>query len=826
MKKSVLALFAMMVGLVSIAQVEISGVVNDENGEALQGAFIQLENTFLYAVSDGAGEFAFTVAEGGSYVVVVTHLGYELSATQVSIDAGATEEKVSIQLTPKIFTAEEVVVKGTRAGVLVPMAQSTINQDELSEVNLGMDVPELLNTTPSLYFTSDAGNGVGYTYLRLRGSDQTNINVMINGIPLNDAESHGVFWVNMPDITTSTQSIQIQRGVGTSTNGAGAFGGSINILTEGINTQAYGEVSTGYGSFNTSKVNAKLGTGLLKDHWTFDGRLSYIHSDGFIERSAADLNSYYLAGSYSDDKNTLRAITFGGNEVTQQAWWGVPEGRLTGDEQLMLDFAYDNGYTQADIDNLLSSDRSFNYYQYDNEVDDYGQDHYQLHYNRKVGKHNLLHVAGHYTKGKGFFEQFQDKDNWSHDTYFSQYGLQDPIIGLDTISQTDIIRRRWLDNDFFGAIASLNLKGDKTDTWVGGGWNKYIGDHFGEVIWAEFASDSDIRDRYYDNQAKKADANMFAKTTYSLNSDWSLYGDLQFRHIEYEFVGNLQDGTQADQKVTYDFFNPKFGVNYLNSKGVRGFMSFAVGNKEPNRDDHTASTPDSRPRHQTLYDVEAGFSLQGRMLAGEVVLYNMQYTDQLIPTGEINDVGESIRTNIDDSYRRGVELIGRWRPLERLDWSLTLNLSQNKINDYVDLAGLGDNLGQTDIAFSPSVILGDQLSYKILSRDPEDGSGVDLKAVWFTKYVGEQFLDNTSDSRKVIDDFLVNDLRFNLSVGGERFRALEFTFMIRNLLDEQYASNGWTYKYFLGPNPEDEVTFNAYYPQAGRNFMTGLTLKF
>lgn len=829
MTRTTILLVALLMACSALNSQSLTGRVVGSEGEALSGAFVNLENTFLYALTDTEGYYSFSKVSEGQYMLQVTHMGYLDHLSEVIIAGEATTADVVMKT--RYFTTEEVVVRGLRADEETPMAYSNVSAEELAQVNLGQDVPELLNATPSLFFTSDAGNGVGYTYLRLRGSDQTNINVQINGIPLNDSESQGVFWVNMPDLASSTSSIQIQRGVGTSTNGAGAFGGSINMLLEPISAEGYGSLSASFGSFDTQRLNARFGTGLINGHWSFDGRLSTISSDGYVDRSGADMSSYYLAGAYVDDKTSIRAITFGGKEVTSQAWFGVPEGILTGDTALTLAFAGDNGFTEADSSNALQFDRRFNYYTYDREVDDYQQDHYQLHISRSLHKDIFLNVAGHYTKGRGFFEQYQDQDNFTHDTDLGFYGISPLAVGGDTITSSDVVRRRWLDNDFYGGIASLNYRRKNNDIWVGGGWNRYVGDHFGEVIWAQFASDSDIRDRYYDNEATKTDGNVYFKITHLFTDKLSLFGDLQYRRVGYDFGGQLADRTVPLQSETYDFFNPKAGLVYRPGERSRAFVSFAVGSKEPNRDDHIESGPDTRPAAQKLYDLEMGYSLQHSRYALDLVLYNMDYDDQLIATGEVNDVGENIRTNVPESYRRGIEIIGRWKPTQRVDWAVNVGLSENKVVDFTDFTNAFDadfneleqlrtDHGTTDIAFSPNIIMGNTLTYHLI--EPTESKN-ELSVALFSKYVGQQYLDNTSNEDKAIDAFFTNDLRLNYRLLGKGFKEIRLVFMLRNVLDAQYSAGGYTYKYIKDGS---EVTFNAFSPQAGRNVMAGVTFDF
>ncbi|NNC82831.1 MAG: TonB-dependent receptor [Flavobacteriales bacterium] len=807
------------------SQFTLSGEVRSTDDEILAGATIHVVDTYMATASNAQGMYRLTGLAAGSYTIEVRYIGFETQEKVVEVVG--EDLQVDFEMTPSIINAQEVVVKASRASESDPIAYTELTKMDLVDRNLGMDVPEVLNTAPSLYFTSDAGNGIGYTYLRLRGNDQTNINVTINGVPLNDAESQGVFWVDLPDLIASTNNIQIQRGVGTSTNGAGAFGGSINLLTSGSETEPYGMIDLGGGSFNTAKFSVGFGTGLLNEHFSLQGRISSISSDGYMDRSAAELRSYFLSGGYQDERTSVRAMIFGGDEVTQQAWWGVPRARLDNDEAGMQAFAADNGWSEANTQNLLDSNRRFNYYTYDNEVDDYGQDHYQLHVSRRTSSHLSINGALHYTKGQGFFEQYQDMDNAYDDTSFDDYGITDPVIGGDTISSADFIRRRWLDNDFYGFIASATYTEGPWSIVIGGGANRYDGLHYGELIWASVAGDSFIRDRYYENDAVKDDANIYTKVRWEMNEAWSTYVDLQGRFIDYSFQGLLSDATSADQSVGYRFFNPKAGLNWRPSTAHRAFISFGVGNKEPNRDDHVLSTPNDRPRAQTLFDTEIGYAYSSQKISFEAVLYNMQYQDQLINTGEINDVGENVRTNVADSYRRGVELIFKARPIERFEVDLNLGLSQNVIQDHVefvtdflDYSLVEQDLGDVTIAYSPSVIASGQLAYDLF-RKTDDKSGLRINLI--SKYVGEQYLDNTETEGRTIDAFWVNDIRLDLDLNPQWAKNIRLNLLVRNILDEEYVSNGWTYRYLYAG---EEVSFDALFPQAGVNFMTGLTVEF
>ncbi|MEQ6167953.1 TonB-dependent receptor [Ekhidna sp. MALMAid0563] len=713
---------------------------------------------------------------------------------------------------------DDVIVYATRANENTPTTYSEISKKEIENVNLGQDLPILLNLSPSLVTTSDAGAGVGYTGLRIRGSDATRINVTINGIPVNDSESHGVFWVNMPDFASSVDNIQIQRGVGTSTNGAAAFGATVNLQTNVPSREAYAEVNNSFGSFNTRKHTLMYNTGLLNDKWSFESRLSKIASDGYIDRAESDLQSYFLSGGYYGDKTILKALVFGGKEVTYQSWWGTPQAVLENDRDGIEEVISNNGYTSEQAENIRTSGRTFNYYLYENEVDNYKQDHYQLHLSHQLNDALSVNIAGHYTYGRGYFEQYRNDDD------FSDYNLNDVIIGNDTITSTDLIRRRWLDNDFYGTTFSFNYLKDDLDITLGGAWNKYDGDHFGEIIWAQYASNSDIRERYYDNVGLKTDFNVYLKTNYQLN-DLNLFADLQVRKIDYETVGIDSDLRAINTGDDYTFFNPKVGATYTLNESSNVYASFAIGNREPVRNDFVDAPGGVTPKHETLRNLEIGYRKFGQDFSFQANYYLMDYENQLVLTGELNDVGSSIRQNVPDSYRMGIELVGAYQFTDQLRWDANLTLSRNKIENFTEvLYNYGPAWDEfnveetqykdTDIAFSPNVIGGSQLTYT-----PFDG----FEAALRSKYVGKQFLDNTSNDQRSIDPYFINDLRLSYNFSVSSIENVNISLLVNNILDVEYSSNGYTFGYAAG---SFVVRENYLYPQAGRNFLAALNIRF
>ena len=715
-----------------------------------------------------------------------------------------TQEQDSVFIKKQL---KEVQVNALRATDITPVSFSNISKQELEEQNLGQDLPYLLSFTPSVVSTSDAGAGIGYTGFRVRGSDPTRINVTINGIPLNDSESHGVFWVNMPDFASSIENIQIQRGVGTSTNGAGAFGASVNLVTNKLRQKAYGSTSNTVGSYETLKNNVEFGTGLINNKFTIDGRLSRIESEGYIDRASSNLKSFYLSGGYYGDDEFLKLSVFSGKEITFQAWNGVPLSYLEND-----------------------SLRTFNIYDYENEVDNYGQTHYHLNYTKSLEENETFNLGLHYTKGEGYFEQFRTNDD------LLDYGLENVIVGNDTVTTTDLIRRRWLDNDFYGAIFSYQNNTNKLDYTIGGAWNIYEGAHFGEIIWAQFASNSNIRDRYYDNDATKIDFNIYAKGLYKYNNQLTLFGDIQKRWVEYDFVGLDQNAVELDDQAKFDFLNPKFGLYYDIDKKSDLYASFAVANREPNRSDFVDSSPESRPTHETLYDTEIGYKYQNKNYTFSANAYYMIYENQLVLTGQINDVGAYTRTNINYSERLGLELEGNFKINNKLFWAANATFSKNKIPFFVEYVDNWDTWGQevykyedTDIAFSPNLIWASRFDYKFNKS---------TNAQFISKYVGEQFIDNTSSNDRKLDDYLTHTIRITHDMDSKLFETVKWTFQVNNLLDLNYTNNAWIYRFVsegYDPRPDDPyVNLNSegsydmagYFPQAKRNFLLGLTLGF
>lgn len=816
MKTRLLAIIGavLMTVPISFAQNTISGKVLGANGEALTGAKVYLENTYKGCISNNEGAYSLSNLKAGDYTISVSFLGYEKQSQSVVISG--KDVTIDFKMVESSYMTDKVIVTAVRAGERTPTTYTNISNEEIESRNYGQDIPFLFRNTPSTVVTSDAGAGVGYTGLRIRGVDPTRTNVTINGIPLNDSESHGVYWVNMPDFASSSDNIQIQRGVGTSSNGAAAFGASINIQTNDVNKEAYGVLDNSIGSFNTIRNTIKAGSGLINDKFTVDMRLSNIQSDGYIDRAASNLRSLYTSAAWVGKKAMLKANVFMGRERTYQAWYGTPESVLNGNQDSIIAYADRNWIFGDDRDNLLNSGRTYNYYTYENEVDNYGQDHYQLHFIQSITPTVNLSIAGHYTRGKGYFEQFRADDD------FATYGFAPLGLTADTITTTDIIRRRWLDNHFSGAVFALNMKNKGLDFTFGGAGNAYSGKHYGEVIWAEYASNSSYGDQYYYNEAFKVDAMGYAKAIYNYKK-WSFYGDLQLRYIDYQFEGfDEVDGEiqVLGQQVNYTFFNPKAGLMYDFSDKHNVYASFGIGNREPTRGDFVESTPNSRPRPEQLQNLEVGHRMKLKKAYLNSNIYFMNYKDQLILTGQVNDVGAYVRTNVAQSYRAGLEIEGGLMLTDQLSLSGNATYSMNKIPNFTEYVDDYDNGGQieiqhtnTDLAFSPNFIGSLGLNYEPLKN---------LNLTLLGKYVGDQYLDNTSNDNRKMDAYFISNLRVDYTIEDKFFKEIVLGVAVNNLFNQFYANNGYTWGYYAGGGFTQE---NFYYPQAGINWLGRVTLK-
>lgn len=770
---------------------KVEGIVFDqETNTPLWGASVSVKGSQKGNVTDSKGRFqlAFT---SSSATISVSFVGYE----PVEVSA---EKAKQIGLKKSNFLQDEVVVRATRADENSAMAYSNVSATELGKSNLGQDMPLLLNFTPSVVTTSDAGAGIGYTGIRIRGSDATRVNVTVNGIPINDSESQGTFWVNMPDFASSVNSVQIQRGVGTSTNGAGAFGGSVNMQTNTFEPNAYGEANASGGSFGTLKTTLKFGSGLLGGKFTLDGRLSRIVSDGFIDRASSNLLSAYFSAGYFGAKSFARFNYFTGNEKTYQSWYGTPESRVNGSVDGMKAFIDRNYLSESDANNLLANGRRYNYYTYDNQTDNYAQDHFQLITNHRLNEAWNLDLNAHYTYGRGYFEEFRPNAD------LANYGI------ANTPNSADVIRRKWLDNDFYGSTFALNYAGSQKFKFTfGGAWNRYIGRHYG-VLQDPFPGSE-----WYRSRSQKTDLNLYAKGNIILSTDWNAYLDVQYRTVGYRMLGTADKFLRLDSDNTYSFFNPKFGLTHQISEKSKVYSSISAGSKEPSRQDFVDNAS-AAPRPEYIQDYELGYERSGLRYGLQLNGYFMNYQDQLVLTGAVNSTGDAIRTNVEKSYRLGLEAVLNYQISKRLLWSGNVTLSQNRIQNFQEKMVDYDlneevviNHGNTNIAYSPSVIAGSTLTYT---------AGA-FEASILSKYVGKQYLDNTSDDARSLKAYMTHDVRLKYALK----KGPVFTLLLNNVLNEMYSSNGYTYSYRFGGATTTE---NFLYPQAGFNFLLGASIRF
>lgn len=775
-------------------QARLVAYVNDGSGAELPFAQATLGDGAFGTQADAQGRFTLAGLRTGEERLRIALVGYQVLDTLITLVDGENTVTFLLQADDRLL--RDVEVSALRAGDRAPFAKGLMTKEDIAKVNTGLDLPYILDLLPNTVSTSDGGTGIGYTYMRIRGTDGTRTNITLNGVPFNDAESQGAFLVNLPDIATSAEDIEVQRGVGTSTNGPAAFGASVNIRTTSVKREAWGQAAVSGGSFNTQRYSVSAGTGLLQDRFSFDMRLSSITSDGYVDRASADLKSYFLQGAWVGAKRSLRFIHFRGKENTYQAWGGVPR-------------------------EVIDTNRTFNPYTYKNEVDNYDQSHYQLLFDQKLGANTTLNITLFRVNGAGYFEQYREGDD------LSTYGIAAAVINGDTLTTTDIIRRRWLQNTLTGVNAGVEAKLGAHRLVVGGNYSDYRGEHFGEVVWASYAGTLDINDRYYENDARKTDANAFAKLTYALSRRFDVFGDVQFRHVEHTFLGYDNDLERLDRKVRWSFFNPKAGLTWRAHEGGKLYASVAVGNREPNREDLVESTPADRPRGERLTDYEVGYQRRSARSMFSINGYYMDYKDQLVLTGELNDVGAALRVNVPESYRAGLEFSGAYQATKRLVLKGNLALSRNKVHAFTVFIDDWDNggqqsvdLGECDLSFSPGIVASGELGYRFWEHATKGGSTI----TWVVKHVGEQYLDNTSDSDRMLSAYTIHDLRLNAELSlFKGVRAVDVNVTVRNLFSALYESNGWSYSYLSGGERQSMV---GLYPQAPVNVLGGVAFRF
>jgi iron complex outermembrane recepter protein len=713
---------------------------------------------------------------------------------------------------------QPVEITAIRAGDKTPFTKLNINAGQIAKTNNGQDLPYILNQTPSVVVGSDAGNGIGYTNISIRGTDASRINMTLNGLPYNDAESQAIYFVDLPDFASSTNSVQIQRGVGTSSNGAGAFGASMNFATNVFMPLPYTEFNNSFGSFNSWKNTLKAGTGLIADHFTVDMRLSRISSNGFIDRASSDLKSAYFSAAYISNKTSIRFNLITGSEKTYQAWNGVPESKLYGDSaQLEQEYVNNSGYpgalynTPGDSINLFNSKkRTYNYFTYPNQTDNYKQDHYQLFFNQEISSRLSANIAGFLTRGKGYYEEYEN------DASYSDYGIPNPQIGDTTLSSTNLIRQRWLSNFFYGGIYSLQYKNKNTGLTLGGGWTEYDGSHYGNVTWAS-AGGVPPDYEYYNVPAKKTDFNVYTKWQQQLGEKFTSFVDLQWRQVNY-WINGFDNNPSIIIFNRYNFFNPKAGISW-NDGPMQAYFSFARATHEPNRDDFETGMTE-QPKPETVNDFELGLNKKTPEYSWALTGYYMLYKNELVLTGKINDVGEYTRTNTPRSWRLGLELQGEIKFAKWLQFSGNLTMSENKISNYTSFVDDYDNGGQiettykkTDMALSPNIIAAGTLSFYPVSI---------LEISLPAKFVGNSYLDNTQSNQKRITNYYIQQVRIIYSPHLIAKTAIDFNFYLNNVFNKKYEATGYTYGYVSAGTTVNE---NFLFPQAGTNFIFSINIK-
>ncbi len=762
-------------------------VIDAETKAAIAAASIKVNN--LLAICDDDGAFIFSSLKNGYYQITVSCIGYQNFADSFVLD-GKNDERI-ITLKKSSFFLQPLEVKALRASDKAPFTKTNISKEQLAKTNLGLDLPFLLNQTASTIVNSDAGTGIGYTGITIRGVDATRINITLNGIPFNDPESQGTFLVNLPDFSSSVASIQIQRGVGTSTNGTGAFGGAINLSTNEFIANAGGEINNTYGSFNTWKNTVKANSGLINNHFTVDARLSKISSGGYIDRASSNLQSFAFSTAYLNKKSSLRFNVFSGKEKTYQAWYGVPE-------------------------NLLGTNRTFNSAgtdkpnsAYDNETDNYNQNHYQLFFNTALNSNLSFNTGLFYTTGKGYYEQYKA------DAKYNSYGLPNFTIGVNTLTKTDLIRQLWLDNKFYGQIFSLQYKKNKNNIIVGGGYSTYEGKHYGKIIWATVGIPKDYT--WYNLNALKKDANIYAKWQRKLTTKIDAFGDIQYRNVTHTMNG-FRDNPTLNITREFNFVNPKIGFTYT-KKDWQAYISYAIGNKEPNRNDFEAGAA-TQPSAERLQNVELGLERKNSRFSYGATLYYMGYSNQLILTGKVNDVGAYTRVNVPSSYRLGIELQGAVVITKWINIGGNISFSKNKIKNFTEYIDNYDNGTQETIihnnktiAFSAGTIGAAFINILPLKN---------VELSFMSKYVGKQYLDNTENKNRRLPAFYTQDIKAIYTIKRGTFKEINIIGQVNNIFNKFYEPNGYTFSYIAGGQLNTE---NYYYPMAGTNFMIALNIK-
>lgn len=799
------------------SQYSLSGKVFNTAGEYLESAVVYLDGTKHLVSTDQKGNYIINDISEGNYKLTATYLGYDKVQFDIIINSS---QSLDIVMTGSLYNLDEIEIQGNRVRENGPFTKKNLSKTQIIRENLGQDAPYIMQWTPSMVVSSDGGTGIGYTNLRMRGSDQTRINVTLNGAPVNDAESHNVFWVDLPNVMASTNDIQIQRGVGTSTNGAGAFGGTISLNTADVKINPFIEADATLGSFGTYKFSAAAGTGLMNNKYTVEGRISRTQSDGYLDRASSQLQSVYFTAAKLTEKSSLRLNVLGGKERTYQAWYGTPAAKLGIGNDKLIDHYYRNvGSIYKNIQdsiNLFRSDRRYNYYTYDDQVDDYRQLYIQLLKSNQWNDKLFTKALIYYTDGSGYFEEFKFRDQISD--YYDEPKLSP---SKDTVLIADVTRQRWLSNDLIGANFDLVYKQNKLLEWQAGiAANKYFGSHYGFVIDLGFPLQIPrySADQYYINKGLKTDISGYTRAILK-KGKFESHVDLQLRSVDYSINGNDNDKRLLEVDSDFLFFNPKIGFSYTINDKQNVYASYAIANKEPIRSDFVDNVFGTIPEAEKLHNIEVGYQILKDRFNFQSNVYYMLYKDQLVLTGNVNDVGAPTRFNVPDSYRLGLEVDGGYTISSKLMANANLSLSRNKINNFTEVLydytdGFEEILidhGTTDISFSPSVISTVQMTYKPIKN---------LAISIANKYVSKQYLDNTSSEDRIIPAFDYQNLLVEYNVKFKKFKKLKFTLMANNIFDRKYVSNGYTYSYIY----QETVTENFYYPQAGAHVLFNVSV--
>ncbi len=780
----------------------LSGTIKDQEGNALTGASVSVKGSTMGAATNLEGEYEIRGLYKGEYTVVVSYLGMERVEKEVEISENTV---MDFQLKQKALLGETVVVTATRADKHSPFAHTNITRDQLEKNNTGEEIPFLLSLTPSLVSTSENGTALGNTAFRIRGSDPSRLNVTVNGIPLNDAESQTVFWVNMSDFAESVDNIQVQRGVGTSTNGAAAFGASLNLQTSTLSQDPFAELISSAGSFRTFKNSLKLNSGLINNRFAFETRVSRISSEGYIKHSEVDHQSLYFSGGYFNRNTTLKLVVWNNDARTGISWWGVPDYMIETDRR----------YNPAG--EYYDSEGNLNYYE--DQTDNYNQTHYQLLLSQRLGRRITANAALHYTRGYGYYEQFMDDANWFHTTAFADYGFGNLYyLTQDTLQlfASDLVRQRWLDNHFYGATWSVIYHSGRLRTALGGGINRYDGDHYGLIQWVEFNPGIPKDHEYYNNKGIKDDVNVYAKADYAFTSNLRAFADIQYRKINYELTGESDVLFPLDEMHEYQFLNPKLGISFSRAH-YRVYASWAVANREPTRANikDAAGDNEATPSPERLNNLELGYLYFSPEFSGGVNAYYMIYKDQLVPTGEKSDVGYDIMTNVDDSYRLGVELMASWKP--SASWKIDLNatFSENRIVSFTEFVdSQTETIENSHIAYSPPVLVNSSLEWIPFSKTSVRITG---------RFVGEQYYDNTSEEGAKIEPYFLTDMTLSYSPEIPPMENVDISLKINNFLNRDIITNAYGGKYL---EEGKEVRWSYYYPLAPLHFMAQIRLRF